>query len=68
LLDLSQESVAATPFSFLVFLHIIKDVVSLHRVFHSIRFKVNKGLGLSGVPFFFDQYLDVSSFLHTFAP
>ena len=27
-------------------------VISLHRVFHSIRFKVNKRLGLSGAPFF----------------
>ena len=28
-------------------------VVSLQCVFHSIRFKVNKGLGPSGDPFFF---------------
>ncbi len=43
MLDLNQESVGATPFSCAVFLHIIKYVVSLQRVFHSIRFKVNKG-------------------------
>ena len=29
-----------------------KDFVSLQRVFHSIRFKVNKVLGHSGDPFF----------------
>ena len=43
MLDLNQESVGVTPFSRAVFLHIIKYVVSLQRVFHSIRFKVNKG-------------------------
>ena len=44
MLDLNQESVGVTPFSCAVFLlHIIKYVVSLQRVFHSIRFKVNKG-------------------------
>ena len=31
---------------------ITKIVVSLQCVFHSIRFKVNKGLGPSGDPFF----------------
>ena len=35
MLDLNQESVGV--------MHIIKYVVSLQRVFHSIRFKVNKG-------------------------
>ena len=43
MLDLNQESVGVTPFLYTVFLHIIKYVVSLQRVFHSIRFKVNKG-------------------------
>ena len=42
-LDLCQESVVVTPFLNMLFLHIIKYVVSLQRVFHSIRFKVNKG-------------------------
>ena len=40
MLDLNQESVGVTPFSCA---DIIKYVVSLQRVFHSIRFKVNKG-------------------------
>src|SRR5574344_1085890 len=31
--------------------------ISLHRVFHSIRFKVNKRLEYSGTPFFFAQIL-----------
>jgi hypothetical protein len=33
-------------------LHFQKSALPLHRVFHSIRFKVNKRLGLSGAPFF----------------
>ena len=37
--------------------------VSLHCVFHSIRFKVNKGLGHSGDPFFMFYY-----FLFFFLP
>ena len=30
-----------------------QELIPLHRVFHGIRFKVNKRLGLSGAPFFF---------------
>ena len=33
-------------------LHVSKKAVSLQRVFHSIRFKVNKRLGYGGIPFF----------------
>jgi len=33
-------------------LEVLKKNVSLPCVFHSIRFKVNKGLGHSGDPFF----------------
>ena len=32
-------------------LHVSKKAVSLQRVFHSIRFKVNKRLGYGGIPF-----------------
>ena len=34
------------------FLQICQRAVPLHRVFHSIRFKVIKGWGYSGIPFF----------------
>ena len=34
------------------FLQITEKPLPLHRVFHSIRFKVNKRLGYGGIPFF----------------
>ena len=36
----------------LIPLQISGKSLPLHRVFHSIRFKVNKGLEFSGTPFF----------------
>ncbi|SEF99192.1 hypothetical protein SAMN05216354_2366 [Xylanibacter ruminicola] len=47
-------------------LEVFKKNVSLPCVFHSIRFKVNKGLGHSGDPFFYILILHVCRFDSTF--
>ena len=51
--DLGQESVAFTLFFCRFSLHFSKKAVTLQRVFHSIRFKVNKRLGTRRSPIFF---------------
>jgi hypothetical protein len=37
-------------------LQVMEISISLHRVFHSIRFKVNKRLEYSGTPFFLPKF------------
>ena len=52
-LDLCQESVVFTPLLTLNTCKLAGKSVYLHRVFHSIRFKVNKVWGFGGTPFLF---------------
>ena len=46
-IDLCQESVTNTPILLQIPCTVTKNPLPLHRVFHSIRFKVNKGWDLA---------------------
>ena len=64
--DLGQESVCLTLFSVRFASAFKINPVYLQCVFHSIRFKVNKGLGLSGVPFFVTSSTILCQTVHAF--
>ena len=52
MLDLGQETNPHTPIFIYNFSKTEKNVIPLQRVFHSIRFKVNKGRGSAESHFF----------------